>query len=163
MVTPTGDPVLLDFGLVRDESDVGMTQTGEILGTPAYMAPEQVRGEVVTRAADISALGATLYECLALRPPFEASTRASLEDRARALGRPLTREDVEPGTWAVAGFSQDKGAVDYHSAVRTIHSGSFSARLASTSRPSTSTRLDQSCPQRLGSQWAGMRSGTSVP
>lgn len=75
MVTPDGDPVLLDFGLARDIEDdsVALTQTGQIMGTPAYLSVEQIRGdrEQIDRRADVYALGVTLYECLTLRRPFD--------------------------------------------------------------------------------------------
>ncbi len=78
MVTLEGHPVLLDFGLARDlESEgQGLTQSGQILGTPAYLAPEQIvasRG-VVDRRTDVYALGVTLFECLTLKRPFEAGS-----------------------------------------------------------------------------------------
>jgi formylglycine-generating enzyme required for sulfatase activity len=67
--------VLLDFGLARDVAGEGqtLTQSGQILGTPAYLAPEQIvasRGKV-DRRTDVYALGVTLFECLTLRRPFE--------------------------------------------------------------------------------------------
>jgi hypothetical protein len=71
-----GTPLVADFGLARKATgDAGLTQTGAILGTPAYMAPEQARGEKgLTTAADTYSLGAILYELLAGRPPFQAAT-----------------------------------------------------------------------------------------
>jgi serine/threonine protein kinase/WD40 repeat protein len=69
-------PKITDFGLAkRVECGVGLTQTGAILGTPGYMAPEQAEGKKnVGPAADIYALGAILYEMLTGRPPFRAPT-----------------------------------------------------------------------------------------
>src|SRR5262249_28928681 len=70
-------PKITDFGLAKklDEAS-GQTQTGAILGTPSYMAPEQAagKGQQGGPAADIYALGAILYECLTGRPPFKAAT-----------------------------------------------------------------------------------------
>jgi serine/threonine-protein kinase len=74
-----GEPKVADFGLAKlAEAGDGLTATGDILGTPAYMAPEQARGESkdVGPAADVYALGAVLYECLTGRPPFKAPTPA---------------------------------------------------------------------------------------
>jgi tetratricopeptide (TPR) repeat protein/predicted Ser/Thr protein kinase len=70
----TGQPVLMDFGLAKEatQSSSQLTRSGDVLGTPAYMAPEQAAGrtEEVGPAADVYALGAILYELLAGRPAF---------------------------------------------------------------------------------------------
>ncbi|MHC4414146.1 MAG: SUMF1/EgtB/PvdO family nonheme iron enzyme [Planctomycetota bacterium] len=81
MVTPEGDPVILDFGLARDEwGPPSVTLSGDVFGTPAYMAPEQIQPRLGTsdRGTDVYALGAILYECLTLRRPFEAPTREGM-------------------------------------------------------------------------------------
>jgi tetratricopeptide (TPR) repeat protein len=70
-------PKITDFGLAkRLEGGPGHTQTGDILGTPSYMAPEQAAGRAaaVGPAADVYALGAVLYEMLMGRPPFQGET-----------------------------------------------------------------------------------------
>ncbi|MCA8920560.1 MAG: serine/threonine protein kinase [Planctomycetes bacterium] len=70
-----GSPVLADFGLARSGDASRMTRTGELLGTPLYMAPEQVLdGKRAGPEADVYALGALLYLMLAGRPPIEAGT-----------------------------------------------------------------------------------------
>jgi hypothetical protein len=76
LVDGDGTPLVADFGLARRATGDGrLTQTGAIVGTPAYMAPEQARGEKgLTTAADIYSLGAILYELLTCRPPFQATT-----------------------------------------------------------------------------------------
>jgi serine/threonine-protein kinase len=64
-------PLVTDFGLAKALGEAGATQTGQTLGTPAYMAPEQAAGRRdLTTAADIYSLGAVLYELLTGRPPF---------------------------------------------------------------------------------------------
>src|SRR5262249_49008284 len=68
-------PKITDSGLAKKLGDQGRTQTGSILGTPSYMAPEQASGSKdIGPLADVYALGAILYECLTGRPPFRAAT-----------------------------------------------------------------------------------------
>ena len=74
-----GTPKISDFGLARRQDDgPGLTQTGVVLGTPSYLAPEQAYGrmDAVGPATDIYAPGAILYELLTGRPPFRAATAA---------------------------------------------------------------------------------------
>jgi serine/threonine protein kinase len=67
-------PVLTDFGLVRFLNSAQQTSTGKIAGTPAYMSPEQARGDPIDVRTDIYSLGIVLYELLAGRVPFEADS-----------------------------------------------------------------------------------------
>jgi serine/threonine protein kinase/WD40 repeat protein len=83
IVTPDGEPVLLDFGLAQDLQSVdGLTRSDDLLGTPHYMSPEQLRGEhdETDRRADVYALGVSLFECLAGRRPFEGDSRFVLQN-----------------------------------------------------------------------------------
>jgi serine/threonine-protein kinase len=67
------EPKLIDFGLAKlasQTSESGLTRIGQIVGTPAYMAPEQIAARAVDARADVYALGCLLYEMLAGRPPF---------------------------------------------------------------------------------------------
>jgi tetratricopeptide (TPR) repeat protein len=88
-------PVITDFGLAKlvgDRSD--LTQSGQVLGTPAYMAPEQAAGQrrQITTRTDVYGLGAILYELLTGRPPFNGETFISI------LHRVLTEEPERPRT-----------------------------------------------------------------
>jgi serine/threonine protein kinase/tetratricopeptide (TPR) repeat protein len=77
LLDDSGRLKIADFGLAkRLEVESGQTQSGQIIGTPSYMAPEQARGHVraIGPAADVYALGAILYEMLTGRPPFKGPT-----------------------------------------------------------------------------------------
>jgi serine/threonine-protein kinase len=71
-----GEVYVADFGLARPAGASALTSTGAVVGTPAYVAPEQARGshDEVTVASDVYGLGAILYECLTGQPPFKAAT-----------------------------------------------------------------------------------------
>jgi serine/threonine protein kinase len=86
-------PKITDFGLAkRVEGSSGLTESGAILGTPSYMAPEQAAGDPqrIGPAADVYALGAILYELLTGRPPFRAATPLDTIQQVR------TEEAVPP-------------------------------------------------------------------
>ncbi len=74
MIDKGGDVRILDFGLARSIESKGLTASGIIIGTPHYMAPEQVQEKVVDQRSDIYALGIILYEMLTGRVPFEGDS-----------------------------------------------------------------------------------------
>jgi non-specific serine/threonine protein kinase len=81
---------LLDYGIARYSGASSLTELGAVVGTPAYMAPEQARGErEIDARADVYALGALLFHCLSGQPPFEADAREAL--LAAVLQRPVPR------------------------------------------------------------------------
>jgi tRNA A-37 threonylcarbamoyl transferase component Bud32 len=89
LVTPAREVKITDFGIARAGDGASITQTGQIIGTPHYISPEQAEGRPATEASDIYALGVVLYECLAGRRPFARDTPIQV-----ALAH--IREDVPP-------------------------------------------------------------------
>ncbi len=88
-MAPDGTPRITDFGLAkRIEGDSGLTHTGQILGTPSYMPPEQAAGESeVGKPADIYALGVLLYALLTGGPPSGAPTPTTPSSRSFTMTR----------------------------------------------------------------------------
>jgi serine/threonine protein kinase len=70
LLDANGRAYITDFGLAKDTQGSLLTLPGQALGSMDYMAPEQIRGEPVTAATDIYALGCVMYECMVGRPPF---------------------------------------------------------------------------------------------
>jgi serine/threonine-protein kinase len=104
LLTSDGQPKITDFGLAKRLEVEGRTQTGAVLGTPSYMAPEQAEGKTrqMTPATDVYALGAILYELLTGRPPFRAATTLdtllevlSAEPQAPRDRNPAVPQDLE--------------------------------------------------------------------
>ncbi|HKB40771.1 MAG TPA: serine/threonine-protein kinase, partial [Gemmataceae bacterium] len=93
---PSGQVKLLDFGLARAETDTThLTQSGVILGTPAFMAPEQARNENVDSRADLFALGCVLYVMLTGKRPFTGNTLVGVLT-SLAVDTPLPPHEVAP-------------------------------------------------------------------
>lgn len=98
-------PVVMDFGLAHDpEAEQQLTRSGVVMGTPAYMAPEQARGDArnLDRRTDVYALGATLFELLTGRAPFIGDNQTvillqvlSREPPSPRLVRPELPQDLE--------------------------------------------------------------------
>ena len=101
LLDPPNGPKVADFGLAKfcdTDPAIGFeTETGVLLGTPGYMAPEQAAGsDAVGPAADVYGLGAVLYECLTGRPPFKAATALETLDQVRCLD-PVPPRRLETG------------------------------------------------------------------
>jgi serine/threonine-protein kinase len=101
LLTVDGVPKISDFGLAKHsglEGESNQTQSGTILGSPSYMAPEQSLGKrgTVGPAADIYALGAILYEMLTGRPPFLAASTLETLEQVRSADPVLPRQ-LQPG------------------------------------------------------------------
>jgi serine/threonine-protein kinase len=138
LVTEAGEPKLLDFGIAKllapDEVGVSapLTQTGRRVMTPEYAGPEQVRGEAVTTASDVYALGVLLYELLSGRRPYRLERRT-----VREVERVICEENPERPSAAVErteAVEQKGGAAEtvspeQVSAARSTRPGSLQRRL----------------------------------
>jgi serine/threonine protein kinase len=125
MINQRGEPVILDFGLARRLSqEARLTQSGQPLGTPAYMSPEQVAGAVraMGPGCDIYALGVILYQLLTGRLPFEGPM-------AEVLGQIVTRQpeppskhrpDLDPRLEAICLKALSKGIADRHASMQDL-------------------------------------------
>jgi len=85
IITPDGAVKITDFGIAKIETS-SLTETGQFLGTPNYMSPEQVTGEVVDGRSDLFSLGVVLYELLTKKKPF-------LGDNVTSISYKIVHED----------------------------------------------------------------------
>jgi eukaryotic-like serine/threonine-protein kinase len=140
LITPDGTLKIADFGIARSLDGTKLTQAGTVLGTAAYLAPEQAAGEQVTATADIYALGAVLYELLTGRPPYEADSLAELFAKQTEGSITPLRElaPVAPARLEDAVMHALARAPEY----RPESAAAFAAELAAT--PTVVTTVDQS-------------------
>ena len=95
LVDAQGTSGSTDFGLARRLADPGLTHHDSLLGTPRYMSPEQARTGPIDGRTDVYSLGATLYELLTLRPPFDGRSAAELIEQIGGREPPPPRQ-IDP-------------------------------------------------------------------
>src|SRR3954449_7096442 len=89
LVRPDGAVKITDFGIAHSARSVALTKTGQVIGTPQYLSPEQAEGRLATPASDVYALGLIGYECLTGHPAFDG-------DNAVTIALKQVRQDPEP-------------------------------------------------------------------
>jgi hypothetical protein len=120
-----GTPVVADFGLAKGEGDLAFTLTGEPLGTPYYMSPEQVEQAANRTDArtDVYSLGVTLYEVLAGRRPFEGTTTMAVFDAIRSEhARPLRSvvPELSPSIEAIVAKAMARDPADRYATAEAL-------------------------------------------
>jgi len=95
MIDTEGNAKIMDFGVARSLREEGLTQAGYAVGTPTYMAPEQVEGKEVDQRTDIYSLGIVLYEMVTGRPPFRGDTDFSVASK-HIHAAPVTPASLNP-------------------------------------------------------------------
>jgi hypothetical protein len=136
LINRRGEPVILDFGLARRLCQGGarLTRSGQPLGTPAYMSPEQVAGalQVMGPGCDIFSLGVILYQLLTGRLPFEGPLAEVLGQIVTRRPEPPTRHrpDLDPRLEAICLKALSKEVADRYASMRD-----FAAALASCVPP----------------------------
>jgi len=100
MLTAEGQVKVTDFGLARDEALTTLSVTGQILGTPSFMSPEQANAEPVDRRTDVYSLGVTLFALLEGASPFQRDQPlVSLRATCESPLPPVTRQELPPGLY----------------------------------------------------------------
>ena len=107
MLLHDGRVKLVEFGLARQPGDTTVTLMGALVGEPAYMAPEQLRGKPATPQSDLWALGVLLYEMLAGRPPFEGANFQMVAHQV-IMGEPAPVPGLPDGLQAVLARALEK-------------------------------------------------------
>lgn len=135
-----------DFGIARAAEATALTQVGTVLGTAAYLAPEQAAGEEVTAATDVYALGAVVYELLTGRPPYEPESLADLADRPAIT--PVSERAPEVPSQVEDAVMR---ALARNPAYRQPSADELARELGD--RPTAPTRVAPPTPQRRSRKW----------
>jgi serine/threonine protein kinase len=124
LVTPDRRVKITDFGIARAAEAVALTETGQVMGTPQYLSPEQAEGKTATPASDVYSLGVVAFECLAGRRPFVAETAVATALAHLRAPVPDLPDDVPADLAAVVRRSLSKSPAE-----RFPDAGAFAAAL----------------------------------
>jgi serine/threonine protein kinase len=123
MLTSEGQPILMDFGLVKILNATSHTATGAIMGTARYMPPEIIRNDSLNESSDIYSLGITFFEMLTSTPPFSAKSVMSLlmmhlNDPVPDLS--IVRPDISPELIRIVNKALEKDRADRYSSAKEM-------------------------------------------
>jgi eukaryotic-like serine/threonine-protein kinase len=138
-----------DFGIARAAEGTALTQVGTVLGTAAYLAPEQATGGEVTPATDVYALGAVLYELLTGRPPYEPTSLADLAERPEIT--PVS--ELAPEVWPQFEDAVMR-ALARNREYRQSSADEFARELSG--RPTAPTRIQPAPQRRRSPAWLAL-------
>lgn len=146
MINPDGEPVVMDFGLASRQSpmEAELTQSGTVIGSPAYMSPEQVdaRAEIIGPATDVYALGVIFYQLLTGRRPFEGSGMSVLGQISSGKAPPAPSEiaDVDQRLEAICLKAMAHDVAERYQSARELSEALQNWRSEPASSPSSSMR-----------------------
>ena len=167
MLTSEGQAKIADFGIARIESS-SMTQAGTVLGTPAYMSPEQIMGQVVDARSDIYSSGVLLYQLLTGERPFEGGMSAIMHKALNtepplpsqiSVTSPTPFDTVVRKAMAKRPEERFANAAEFAAAIRDAASG----RAAVQTPPLESAGDDQEATMVMPSRSGGARSAAPPP
>jgi hypothetical protein len=167
LVDAKGRVVLLDFGLVRGlgAEQRERTQVGAVVGTLAYMSPEQALGRPLTAASDWYSFGVLLYECLTGRSPFAGASPAVLADRGRySIPSPaLVAPECPPDLSDLASALLASDAVRRPDATAVLAAFATSSATPGPAAPRGTAFVGRAGElERLRQGWAALRAGTAA-
>ena len=156
LVTRSHTPKLTDFGIAKGPEDADLTVVGTIIGTAAYLAPEQVRSGPVDRRADLYALATVAYEALTGRAPFVGGDPAAVAlARLHEAPRDLTEQGVSPGLASVimrnleeSPDRRHQSAADFLTALRNAARDPHRAVLNAQLNPAPTSIASETRPDR---------------
>jgi serine/threonine-protein kinase len=170
LLEPNGVARLMDFGIAKREgSEGGVTVTGQVVGTPEYMSPEQAQGQKLDARTDIYSLGVVAYEILTGRVPFKGETPIStilkhIHDPPPLDGPPADRlpaalREVLRRALAKSPAERHSSASAFAEAVRAARAPSLRQQRLSTQALEATTRVAASARTRRGGRWAPLAVG----
>lgn len=161
LISRDGRPLLTDFGIAKAlHESTGLTRTGTSIGTPEYMAPEQIQGQPVDARTDIYALGIVLYEMLAGWVPFSSTTPvATLYKQVNEPPPPLRQVNIGISAWLqdIVLKAMEKNPWDRYQKASEM-AAALRQRRGAEPVPTPAPRASESAPQRVEAK----REGRSV-
>ena len=135
LLAPGGIVKITDFGIASAADGVPMTVTGQLVGTPGFLAPERAMGAQATAASDLYSLGIVAYECLAGAPPFTGSAlEVALAHRERPLPPLPGRVPAEVAALVLELAAKDPAARPHSAGEVAVRAGELARRLSTGTR-----------------------------